>query len=585
MKRWIILVAASLFLFSCEKNHPPAVGDITCLPSLGCAGTVFLLSAVASDEDGDSLRFEWQSDGGLFTSGADQPGVTWQSPISAEDRQYLFSLTVSDGTDISLKSFELEVGRAQATVSGNVFFAHCLVPIEGVTVTIAGKNVNTNSDGVFLFSDIPVGQQTLEAAKEGFLFSTRDLTIDMTGIDSIIIPMTSERFTGIVHGIINDQAGLPIEGVRIRLLNPDHSDSELETWSAEDGSYQLAMIPLGVRTLAFSKEKTDRDRYEVLEYAIAIDDPAVDLNIGLTRISLVPEVITAEIDSVTWNSAIAGGEVIYDGESEIYKRGVCWSLNPNPSIDNARTTDGYGLGTFISRLYPLVSDQAYYYCAYATNASRQTGYGEVIQFTTINRFGVFLDSRDQTEYTTIEIGDQIWMAENLAYLPEVHAPSTELIEKQMYYVVDYHGTSVSAAKATEEYKKYGVLYNYLAALNGASGTSAIPSGIRGACPEGWHMPSQPEFEIMIEHIGSEVGRKMKTQSGWTENGNGSNESGFTALPAGLKDTNFGSFFGQGFTAYFWTTGYSGMQLSSYSNDAGFNPFSVHYGFSVRCLKD
>ncbi|MFN2380349.1 MAG: FISUMP domain-containing protein, partial [Bacteroidales bacterium] len=89
--------------------------------------------------------------------------------------------------------------------------------------------------------------------------------------------------------------------------------------------------------------------------------------------------------------------------------------------------------------------------------------------------GTFVDNRDKIEYNWVRIGDQIWMAENLAYLPSV-SPSSEGSETEpYYYVYAYDGSIVSEAKVTDNYNAYGVLFNWPAALT--------------ACPDGWHLPT------------------------------------------------------------------------------------------------
>ncbi len=96
-----------------------------------------------------------------------------------------------------------------------------------------------------------------------------------------------------------------------------------------------------------------------------------------------PAVTTAEVTSVTSNSAVSGGQVTSDGGAVITARGVCWSTSPGPTISNAHTTDGTGLGSFVSNLSGLNWGTHYYIRAYATNIAG-TSYGEERNFTTLN---------------------------------------------------------------------------------------------------------------------------------------------------------------------------------------------------------
>ncbi len=119
----------------------------------------------------------------------------------------------------------------------------------------------------------------------------------------------------------------------------------------------------------------------------------------------------------------------------------------------------------------------------------------------LGRFREFTDSRDGKTYKTVKIGDQLWFAENCAYLPQVMKPSEYSAEAPCYYVYDYDGNDVAAAKATENYRNEGVLYNWLAAGGSMdSKNDAVPSGIQGPCPDGWHIPSEAEWEILYKYV-------------------------------------------------------------------------------------
>ena len=103
--------------------------------------------------------------------------------------------------------------------------------------------------------------------------------------------------------------------------------------------------------------------------------------------------------------------------------------------------------------------------AYAIN-SEGTAYGDPVSFTTDGSSEItyyyYTDERDTKEYKYVKIGEQYWMAENLAYLPSVYVPqdSSSIIAK--YYVWNYFGTDPNEAKATDKYDKYGVLYKLVA---------------------------------------------------------------------------------------------------------------------------
>ena len=97
----------------------------------------------------------------------------------------------------------------------------------------------------------------------------------------------------------------------------------------------------------------------------------------------LPSVTTAEIIDITQTTAICGGNVTSDGNATVTDRGVCWSTNPNPTIEDNKTNDGSGLGTFTSNIINLVPNTQYYVRAYATN-SKGTSYGEERCFTTLD---------------------------------------------------------------------------------------------------------------------------------------------------------------------------------------------------------
>ena len=211
--------------------------------------------------------------------------------------------------------------------------------------------------------------------------------------------------------------------------------------------------------------------------------------------------------------------------------------------------------------------------------------------------GTFIDSRDGNEYNWVQIGDQVWMAENLAYLPSVNmvADGSEDAAGSYYYVYGYDGTNVADAKATDNYATYGVLYNWTAAMDGEASSTTNPSGIQGVCPAGWHLPSEAEWTELIDYLGgtSVAGGKLKETgtTHWnTPNTGATNETGFTALPGGYR-TNYGSFANIGSYGYWWSAtevsasyAWSRRMHNNYSNGYRDN-YNKVVGFSVRCVRD
>ena len=203
------------------------------------------------------------------------------------------------------------------------------------------------------------------------------------------------------------------------------------------------------------------------------------------------------------------------------------------------------------------------------------------------------DLRDGKVYKTVKIGDQVWMAENLNYSDSTKTASLK-------------GKSWCYDNDTDNCEKYGRLYTWAAAIDsvalandakapldcGYGKSCNLPTQVRGVCPEGWHLPNDDEWVAMLTAVGwqSNENKVLKSQSGWSGNGNGSDSSGFSALPAGYYN---GSFNHAGDEADFWSSfdHYSNyaykMKLDNNMKcDRGcINDERKNVGNSVRCVKD
>ena len=205
-------------------------------------------------------------------------------------------------------------------------------------------------------------------------------------------------------------------------------------------------------------------------------------------------------------------------------------------------------------------------------------------------YGSLTDDRDGQTYKTVKIGEQIWMAENLNYE-----------ELNSYCYND----------SAEYCAKYGRLYTWAAAMDSAESwsnngracglnmmTCSPKYPVRGICPEGWHLPSNLEFKTLFEAVGGKptAGMDLKYTKGWRNEGCGTDAFGFSALPAGDRETSGRRdadvvFNNEGNDTYFWSsTEFSatcawGMYLNYNKDNTYLDCGRKSYGFSVRCVKD
>ena len=216
---------------------------------------------------------------------------------------------------------------------------------------------------------------------------------------------------------------------------------------------------------------------------------------------------------------------------------------------------------------------------------------------------VLCGDSDGKNYAVVKIGNQWWMAENLAWLPSVKPASKGSDSLKFYYVYGYEDSIVAAAKNTENYKRYGVLYNWPAAINAPGKKSSALKSVQDVCPGGWHLPYDEDWKMLETTLGmdqhqadsvflrnsGEVGKKLKSTLGWTNDTNCSNSSGFTVLPGGYRNTH-GSFQSLLRNALYWTaTQIDTLAIYRGINDQDtgvyrFTTFRSH-GLSVRCIKD
>jgi uncharacterized protein (TIGR02145 family) len=314
----------------------------------------------------------------------------------------------------------------------------------------------------------------------------------------------------------------------------------------------------------------------------------------------LPSVITSPVTEKTATTAQCGGTVMEFCGFPVLARGVCWGTSHDPDITGMKTDEGGGTGSFVSTITDLETGVLYYVRAYAT-VDEGTVYGDEITLRTWDNSEVV--DVDGNSYSTVLIGDQIWMSENLGvtrYADELPIPLVEDVDQwdaldydAMAYCWYYNDSTVFAAD-------YGALYTWSAAMKGAASSYNIPSGVQGVCPDGWHLPSNNEWAILVDYLGGEevAGGKLK-ETGilhWEyPNTDASNESGFTALPGGYRSSsggfyrqgNIGSWISSSNYAYYYIDPERAYVVRLYNDHEyiRFNGSSTEYGSSVRCLKD
>ncbi|MCM4153948.1 hypothetical protein DHD05_20350 [Arenibacter sp. N53] len=183
--------------------------------------------------------------------------------------------------------------------------------------------------------------------------------------------------------------------------------------------------------------------------------------------------------------------------------------------------------------------------------------------------GTFTDSRDGQTYKTISFKNAltgttvIWMAQNLNY------------KLQDSYAYDDNENNR---------KELGLLYTWEAA--------------KKACPTGWHLATDIEWSMLVSEFGGpdKAGEALKSINGWKEDGNGTNSSGFNALPAGIRRNSgydvlgyFGFWWsstptGEEGKAWLWDISYGGPDMSIKSKVWRFDG-NILGGLSVRCVRD
>lgn len=330
--------------------------------------------------------------------------------------------------------------------------------------------------------------------------------------------------------------------------------------------------------------------YFVRAFAINSAGASYGNEVSFRTTTGISAVTTVSITNITANSATSGGNISTDGGSVITSRGVCWGTLNNPTITGSKTTDGSGIGTFTSTISNLSANTTYYVRAYATN-SVGTYYGNEVTlktplapilFNSTKTYGSVSDI-DGNTYKTIQIGTQLWMAENLKTTKYKDGTIIPLVTSNTSWAnlttpgFCWYDNDISTYKGV-----YGALYNWYSV------------NTNNLCPTGWHVPTEADWAILTTLLGGRAGTAIKLKEAGTShwnspNAGANNDLGFTALPGGYRSLD-GVFYIIGNDGYLWSPSEYSVSTAwfrymDFSNsDVGLDYLgNKKFGYSVRCI--
>lgn len=423
-------------------------------------------------------------------------------------------------------------------------------------------------------------------------------------------------------------------------LSPNTGATNSSGFSARGGGYRPPENSIcKIKEAAVFWTSTIYDSWHAYDYMMEYDlsdlylygDPSYDysmhklggLSVRCLRGNLpqaeVPTVTTSWVYNISYNTATCVGNVSASGNAPITERGVCWSTTQNPTINDSHTSEGGGMLSFTSNIIGLSAGTTYYVRAYATN-SAGTAYGVQKTFTTTVLTdgqpcagAATVTDRDNNVYNTVQIGWQCWMKENLRttqYANGVFIPlGTDTSTVAAYrYNPNNSANNVST---------YGYLYNWKAVMRNSSSSNTNPSGVQGICPNGWHVPSDAEWEQLTNYMNfrsqyecsnsdnsfNYIAKALSATINWNSSTNecavgnnlsANNAAGFSALPAGNYYGYYGGSFSEfGSSADFWSStqysyGLDDALITGVSFDSSLisnYATSKSDGRSVRCLRN
>jgi len=318
-------------------------------------------------------------------------------------------------------------------------------------------------------------------------------------------------------------------------------------------------------------------RYYTRAYATTATEVFYSANYEFTTMGY-PQLTTKEIINTGTFVISTGGDII--SQNLVLKTGVCWSTEPSPTIADSKTEDQLVYTSFTSDPYGLLPATTYYIRSYATNIVG-TGYGNE-RVITMPDATVY--DPDGNPYSSVTIGSQTWLTENLKTTKYANGENIPNILNTGDWLNATSGAWCYFENISDYEVPYGKLYNWFTVTDS-----------RNVCPAGWHVPTDAEWQTLIAFLGGSdvAGNKLKEAgtAHWSPyNDLATNSSGFTALPGGGQSALPGFSYPIQSLGMFWSeTPVDGENAYGYylfdAQSINKQEYIKQTGLTVRCVKD
>ncbi|MFC1585687.1 FISUMP domain-containing protein [Fibrobacterota bacterium] len=558
--------------------NPPRIDSVWNAETL--VNDSVVLKAFASDSNGTVEKYLWAVNGSDFNDSTDsgtlkimypQPGV-YQIPVKVRDNDGVYSFT--ETLTITIYSLYLEVQDGSAVTANSISLQWNI----SNTVDFVSYQIRFSIDSEVTPANSLVAD----------IDNRTSVSYDWTGlVDNTVFYIRLFELTS------SDTIGY--NTIRVRTLSSNASLSGLEIsagtlapeFNSEVTTYNVAVINTisAIKVVPTAKHQGSEIMVNGTATMSGDSSQSIPLPVGTTTVTIN---LTAE-DGLTTRaydvaitrvpSVIAGLSDLTISDGELYpsfSEGVpsynvivtqdvsSITLTPIKSNDEAViTVDGTevasGSASGAVSLDPGINMISIVVTAGDTNYSN-------MYIIRVMRYLSFTDPRDSRVYSKITIGSQTWMAENLNH--------------------DITGSSWCYDDNPDSCETFGRLYTWQTAVN--------------ACPDGWRLPNDEDWKMLERYIGMEQaasdetgwrgtieGTKLKSLSGWNNDGNGTDAYAWTGLPAGYRYNN-GVYYDRSVETRLWTaedSGGLGWSRALNTGRTGINRTAEEksQGMSVRCM--